>query len=124
VNPHDPRAKDDRITLVADDGSFEKTMTVKDDAVAGDEKTTLRFSVKDAAKTYSVRVDPGREAKPYWLVRRSGRRSSRGLDPGDRRQARVRLHREDLGETCRVGGVSYAWVLVTLGDPVKAIALK
>jgi len=69
IDPADPRAADDRFILAADDGSAEVVKTVKDDAVPGDKKTTLVFTLPDPRKTYSIRIDPGAEGAPYWHAR-------------------------------------------------------
>jgi hypothetical protein len=68
VDPNDPKTQDDKITLMADDGSYEETLAVKDDVTPGDAKTTLRFKVKDPSKPHSLQVDPGKEGQPYFVV--------------------------------------------------------
>lgn len=69
IDPEDPTSRDDKITLSADDGSYKKTLTCKDDVKAGDRKTTLRWEGLDTSKKYSLEVDPGKEGKPYFLAK-------------------------------------------------------
>lgn len=68
IDPEDPDAHDDKLTLKSADGAFEETKTVKDDVVPGDRKVTLVFEVKDPDATYSLLVDPGEGGEPHLLA--------------------------------------------------------
>jgi hypothetical protein len=57
---------EDKFTLRADDGSWTQTRTVKDDLVDQDQWVDLEFTGLDAAKSYTLEVDPG-DGSPYPL---------------------------------------------------------
>jgi hypothetical protein len=67
IDPNDAASKDDKFKLYSDDGSYEKTMTVKDDKVDGDNFVDLVFENVKVSKKYTLEVDPGAEGSPYKL---------------------------------------------------------
>ncbi len=67
VDPDLPESADDKFTLSADDGSYKTTKSVRDDTTPGDRTTTLKFEGLTPGKTYSLLVETGGGAEPYYL---------------------------------------------------------
>ena len=67
IDPQEAASQDDRFTLKATDGSYEKTLTVKDDYLQGDAFLDLVFDNLKVNCRYTLEIDPGREGKPYTL---------------------------------------------------------
>lgn len=67
IDPNEASSKDDKFKLTSDDGTFQKTMTIKDDKVDGDVFIDLVFENLKVSKKYTLEVDPGAEGSPYKL---------------------------------------------------------
>ena len=67
IDPSEAESKDDKFTLSATDGSYEKTLTVKDDRFDGDEFVDLIYEDLKVGRSYTLKVDPGAEGEPYNL---------------------------------------------------------
>ena len=67
IDPNEAASKDDKFKLYSDDGTYKKTMTVKDDKVDGDNFVDLVFENLKVSKKYTLEVDPGAEGSPYKL---------------------------------------------------------
>lgn len=72
IDPGNKENLDDEFILTSTDGSYEQTLTVKDDTVEGDEALTLLFKKLDKSLSYSLVVKQGDgkektifEGKPY-----------------------------------------------------------
>jgi hypothetical protein len=65
IDPAAATSADDTFTLTSDDGSFKKVLTVRDDAVPGDEFTDLIFANLKTTLKYTLEVNPGKEGAPY-----------------------------------------------------------
>lgn len=67
IDPADPRATDDSFTLSSSDGSYQKTLGTKHDAIPGDKSLDLVFDGIDRSLVYSLEVDPGKDGTPYFV---------------------------------------------------------
>ena len=67
IDPNEASSKDDKFKLSSDDGTYEKTLTVKDDKVEGDNFVDLVFENLKISKKYTLEVNPGAEGTPYKL---------------------------------------------------------
>jgi len=67
IDPEEAASKDDRFTLTSADGTYEKVLTVRDDAVEGDAFVDLVFDNLRQSAAYTLEVDPGAEGTPYAL---------------------------------------------------------
>jgi hypothetical protein len=68
IDPALPDSQDDKFTLKSSDGKYNKTLTVKDDLVEGDEFVDLVFDNLKVSQKYTLEVDPGAEGSPYKLL--------------------------------------------------------
>jgi len=61
VDPADMESSDDKFTLFSTDETktYERTLTVEDDRVEGDDQITLTFKDLDPDLSYTLMVDPG-----------------------------------------------------------------
>lgn len=67
IDPHEAASKDDKFKLTSDDGKYEKTLTIKDDKVEGDDFVDLVFENLKVSKKYTLKIDPGAEGESYNL---------------------------------------------------------
>ncbi len=65
VSADNPAPEDDKFRLFASDGSYDKTLEVKDDLVENDGFLDLLFEDVDKTRTYSLEVAPGGGAAKY-----------------------------------------------------------
>jgi hypothetical protein len=65
INPALAESEDDTFTLSSSDGKYKKTLTIKDDKVAGDEFVDLVFENLKISASYTLEVNPGKEGSPY-----------------------------------------------------------
>ncbi|MFQ5498514.1 MAG: hypothetical protein ACE5FH_02475 [Candidatus Zixiibacteriota bacterium] len=65
IDPSEVSSHDDKFRLHSDDGSYDKTLTIKDDQVPGDEYLDLIFDNLKEAASYTLEVDPGAQGSPY-----------------------------------------------------------
>ncbi|MBN1211614.1 MAG: hypothetical protein JXA92_03475 [candidate division Zixibacteria bacterium] len=67
INPARAENKDDKFRLFSSDGKYDKTLTVKDDKVDGDEFVDLIYDNLKIALKYTLEIDPGAEGEKYNL---------------------------------------------------------
>jgi hypothetical protein len=67
IDPAAAESADDAFRLFSEDGGYDVTRTVKDDAVAGDAGVDLVFTEMPSDRNYSFEVDPGKEGESYLL---------------------------------------------------------
>jgi|GEM_PF-3498773 len=67
INPAKAESKDDKFRLFSSDGVYDKTLTVKDDKVDGDEFVDLIYDNLKVALKYTLEIDPGAEGEKYNL---------------------------------------------------------
>jgi len=65
IDPTEASTDDDKYKLFASNGSYSKTLTVKDDKIEGDKFIDLVFDGLKSKWNYTLEIDPGAEGKPY-----------------------------------------------------------
>ncbi|MBN2442006.1 MAG: hypothetical protein JXJ04_11685 [Spirochaetales bacterium] len=69
IDPADPSAKDDTYTLYSVDEEcyFNKTLTIEDDQVQGNEFLELHYYPVRTDKKYSLSINPGEDGEIYHI---------------------------------------------------------
>ena len=67
IDPSKAESKDDKFRLFSSDGVYDKTLTIKDDKVDGDEFVDLVYDNLKIALKYTLEIDPGAEGEKYNL---------------------------------------------------------
>ena len=69
IDPEDEDSQDDTIRLFSTDDAktYDTTLTVKDDKVAGDNCLTLEYTDLDENLAYTLEINPGNEGVTYYL---------------------------------------------------------
>ncbi len=67
IDPGRAESRDDKFRLFSSDGTYDKTLTVKDDKVPGDEYVDLIYDNLKVALKYTLEINPGAQGKKYNL---------------------------------------------------------
>ncbi|MFZ5979821.1 MAG: hypothetical protein ACOYVF_04250 [Candidatus Zixiibacteriota bacterium] len=67
INPVRAESRDDKFRLYSADGKYDKTLTVKDDKVDGDEFVDLIYDNLKVSQKYTLEINPGAQGKKYNL---------------------------------------------------------
>jgi hypothetical protein len=67
IDPAAREAADDTFTLYSTDGSYRRTLTVKDDSEPGDNCLDLAYEDLDRALTYTLEIHQGANAQSYMI---------------------------------------------------------